>query len=241
MPPQPGFAARLVARARTSAHRLRERRLGRLPVAEAFDRIYRDRLWAGDSEMLSGDGSYGPIAEAYAFFVSDFVRRNGITSITDIGCGDFNVGRMIAPGVARYTALDISPTIIARNVARNELPHVTFAVANACTDPIPHADLVTVRQVFRHLTNAQIAAALANIESARPRFILVTEHWPGAADMQAPNRDLPSHSSGVRVALASGVVLSEPPFSRKAEVVWERPLAAGYAAGERLVGVLLRV
>jgi SAM-dependent methyltransferase len=238
--PQPSLAARLVSRARTSARRLRERRLGQLPVEEAFDRMYRDRVWAGDSDMLSGHGSYGRMAETYAFFVTDFVRRNGITSITDIGCGDFNVGRMIAPGVARYAALDISPTIIARNVARNDLPHVTFAVANACTNAIPHADLVTVRQVFQHLTNAQIAAALANIEAARPRFILVTEHWPGAADMQAPNRDLPSHSSGVRVALGSGVVLSEPPFSRKAEVVWECPVTDGDARGERLVGMLVR-
>lgn len=212
----------------------------RAPLPEAFDAIYRDRVWAGESEMLSGPGSYGPPATRYAAFVREFIARTGARSLVDVGCGDFNVGRQIAPALERYIGVDVSRTIIERNRALGAPAHCRFEVADACTDPLPGADIITVRQVFQHLTNVEIALALVNIEAADPRYVLVTEHLPAPARMKAPNRDLPSHGSGTRLAMRSGVVLDAPPFSRACTEVWSLPLGEG-AAGrrERLVTVLL--
>lgn len=209
----------------------------RAPIGDAFDAIYRDRVWAGGTEMLSGPGSYGAFASDYAAFVSDFIYRTGSRSLVDVGCGDFNVGRQIAPALATYVGMDVSRTIIERNRKLGAPEHCSFEVANACTDPLPKADIITVRQVFQHLTNAEIALALFNIELANPRFVLVTEHWPG--QIKRPNRDLPSHGSGTRVGMGSGVVLGLPPFARACREVWSMALGDGFPPGERLVTVLL--
>jgi SAM-dependent methyltransferase len=197
-----------------------------VPLEEAFDRIYERGLWSKQGEELSGGGSYGRIADDYVAFLSAFIKRHSINSILDVGCGDFNIGSRLAPLVKRYTALDVSARIIEINKKRYaSLANVEFRQANACTEPLHKADLVTLRQVLQHLTNDQIEMILRNIERSRPRFSLVTEHHSGQTEHFNPNLDLPAHSSLTRVVLGSGVVLSAPPFNRHASLAGSIPLA----------------
>jgi SAM-dependent methyltransferase len=225
-------------------HRLARRRmreLSNLSIEEAFDHIYEQRIWANGSDELSGGGSYGRMADEYVAFLTAFIGKHRIQSILDIGCGDFNVGSRIAPRVARYHAVDVSARIVEMNKSRfSALTNVEFRQANACTEPLTNADLVTVRQVFQHLTNAQIAMILQNIERTGPKFALITEHLSERTPGFRPNLDLPSHSSLTRVAIGSGVVLNAPPFSRQAPLVASIPLTtAGGAGGEALAIFLL--
>jgi SAM-dependent methyltransferase len=198
--------------------KLRARRLSRLPIEQAFDEIYRKRMWQ-QGESLSGVGSEGQWADAYVEWMRGFIAEHDVRTVADLGCGDFLVGSRIAPLVGEYRALDISPTVIGLNrKAYAHLKNVRFEVANLIETAIPDADLILVRQVFQHLSNAQIEAALANIERARFRWLVVSEDIAAPGRMEQPNADLASHSMDTRVSRNSGIVLSEPPFSRHATI-----------------------
>ena len=191
-----------------------------LSIEDTFDEIYRSKVWAGETDKLSGEGSYGEWAARYIELLLTFIKNNHIKSITDIGCGDFNIGKDACNFVEKYFATDVSREIIERNrIKFKKLKNVEFIHANACIDPIPQADLVTIRQVLQHLTNQQIESILENIEKSGAKFALVTEHMVRPDRMAAPNIDLPSQSAVIRTALRSGVLINEWPFSRSAKSI----------------------
>jgi SAM-dependent methyltransferase len=210
-------------------HRIARRRmraLENLSIEEAFDQIYERGTWSGGSGELSGGGSYGRVADQYIAFLTAFIKEHDVRSVLDIGCGDFNIGARIAPQVARYFAIDVSARIIDRNRSRfASMSNVEFRQVNACTEPLVQTDLVTVRQVLQHLTNAQIEMILKNIERTSPQFTLVSEHLCRPTPSFQPNLDLPSHSADTRVVIGSSVDLSAAPFSRDVSLVASIPLA----------------
>ena len=166
-----------------------------MTLEQKFNFIYENRLWGRDPERLSGPGSYGDCAETYLAFVRTFLSDYSIRSVTDIGCGDFNIGSQLCDLVDRYYALDVSSTIVRRNRKRyGGFRNVTFAVADACAGELPPAELVTVRQVLQHLTNDQISKVLNNIERSGFKYALITEHIVSPAAMARPNLDLPHDS-----------------------------------------------
>ncbi len=202
------------------------RALENLSIEEAFDQIYERGTWSGGSGELSGGGSYGRVADQYIAFLTAFIKEHDVRSVLDIGCGDFNIGARIAPQVARYFAIDVSARIIDRNRSRfASMSNVEFRQVNACTEPLVQTDLVTVRQVLQHLTNAQIEMILKNIERTSPQFTLVSEHLCRPTPSFQPNLDLPSHSADTRVVIGSSVDLSAAPFSRDVSLVASIPLA----------------
>jgi hypothetical protein len=58
----------------------------------------------------SGQGSYGALAHSKADFINAFVRRNGIQSIIEFGCGDGN--QLSLADYPSYIGLDVSRTAI---------------------------------------------------------------------------------------------------------------------------------
>lgn len=199
--------------------RRRERRLAALPIDQAFDEVYRLKLWK-QGESLSGVGSEGKWANDYIALVRDYIASNDCRTVLDIGCGDFAVGSRIAPHVDRYLAFDISKRIIGINRAKYaDMSNVTFEALDVTDAVLPRADLVLVRQVLQHLSNAQIEAALANIEKSGARCVLVAEHTMRPELMDRANLDLQSHTVATRVQQGSGVDIGKPPFSRARKVV----------------------
>lgn len=197
----------------------RAQRLAKLPIAEAFDEIYKKRMWQ-HGESLSGPGSEGRWACEYVDVVSSYIRKNDITSVLDVGCGDFRVGSRLAPLVTKYIAVDISKHIIEVNRATYaEMPNVTFGNLNLVEDTLPDAQLILVRQVLQHLDNAQIEAALQNIECSRSQAALITEHTHRPENMEQANLDLGAHSVATRVSQRSGIDIGLPPFSRARTVL----------------------
>ena len=91
--------------------------------------------------------------------------------------------------------------------------NVDFRVVDITHDPIPAGDVIVVRQVFQHLSNEQIVAALEKIVSSC-RFLVVTEHLP-RSKLFRPNLDKPT-GPDIRLRINSGVVLTEPPFNLQA-------------------------
>jgi hypothetical protein len=200
--------------------RSRERRLvSQLPIQEAFDQVYKKGLW-GRGDASSGPGSENVFADRYVAFVQDYAAKHTLRTVVDGGCGDFQVGSRLASSFDRYTALDVSPFIIDINKRRyaqdSALQHVNFGVADMTSAAFPPADLILIRQVLQHLTNAQIEQVLRNLEAGTWRRVLITEDVCDPANRPTPNIDLLTHSVRTRTPLGSGVFIDKAPFNRAA-------------------------
>jgi hypothetical protein len=67
------------------------------------------------------------------------------------------------------------------------------------------------------------------------KYILVTEHLPGAQNIKAYNLDK-KVGAEIRVPNGSGVFIDKPPFNLNARIIMEKNLIGDvYGAGERLV------
>jgi SAM-dependent methyltransferase len=64
----------------------------------------------------SGAGSYGRLGTFKAAFINDFVALNEVGSVIDLGCGDGALLGLLE--VPAYLGVDVSPTTLARCVAR---------------------------------------------------------------------------------------------------------------------------
>ena len=183
-------------------------------ACDAFTMIYENAMWgrANTEDFYSGTGSHDPaIVERYIGAVSsllgEFAQK---PDVVDLGCGDFNVGLRLRPLCGAYVACDIVPALIERNKARFPAAGVDFRCLDMIDEPLPDGDLVFIRQVLQHLSNAQIARIVPKL--VRYRYLVVTEHLPAQPGF-APNRDKPL-GSGLRIGRGrdSGVVLTARPF-----------------------------
>lgn len=196
-----------------------------LPTAEVFRRIYAGGAWGADEKtgFSSGTGSRGIIADEYCDWVTRFIREKGIRSIADLGCGDLYIGRTIVQNTGvNYVGVDIVPELVEHHRAAFARPGIAFECLDITKDALPAADLCLVRQVFQHLSNAQILAALDNI-TAYP-WALISEHVPH--NPRSFNIDK-SHGPHVRCSYGSGVYLERPPFSRGVLAESEVPVDSG--------------
>lgn len=190
-----------------------------LALDEIFDKIYAEGKWGrspNGAPFYSGEGSLPEFTEAYEELVIDFVvGKPEIRTIVDLGCGDFQVADRILNGLGTrsrpvcYVGCDIARTVIAHNRTANARPGVTFVRANIVEGDLPPGDVALVRQVLQHLTNDDIAKALANIQETYP-VAIVTESLP--KNRRASNVDI-VRGIATRVPLGSGVYLDEPPFT----------------------------
>jgi len=201
-------------------------------TADIFAEVYEKHLWGGGEGPYSGDGSRGPVAEAYIRTVREFIAEHRVGSVVDLGCGDFYVGqRLLSPGLT-YAGVDVVPALIEHNQQRYGTDAVNFRRLDICRDDLPDGDLCLVRQVFQHLSNSQIAAALPRLR--KYRHVLVTEHYPAPGAFTLPNADKPA-GPDTRVVNGSAVVLDAVPFDVKVRLLLDLEVP-GYLVrpGERI-------
>lgn len=81
------------------------------------------------------------------------------------------------------------------------------------------SDVIFIRQVLQHLSNAEIGKFVRNIQG-KFRFLVVTESMSKSMFF-SPNKDIDT-GPGIRIHKKSGVVLEKPPFNlqfSKVEVI----------------------
>jgi hypothetical protein len=203
----------LVAYRRYKQARL-DRQERRMSTEEVFTRIYTDARWGGPrGSFCSGAGSHEEsIVQPYVAAVSAELRRLGAGSMTvvDLGCGDFSIGRQLAGECGRYIGVDIVKPLIEYNRVIFGSDRIEFRHLDIVADELPAGDICFVRQVFQHLSNAQILAVLPKLANYRRCFI--TEHHPSPGRVRRFNLDK-THGADVRVYRGSGVFLERPPFN----------------------------
>lgn len=193
-----------------------------LTTAEVFRRIYVRRAWGADEQgpFNSGSGSRGFIAEEYCAWVGNFIRQQGFRTVADLGCGDFYVGsRIVQDTGVNYIGVDIVPELIEHHRATFARTGVAFECSDITRDRLPAADLCLIRQVFQHLSNAQILAALDNIKHYS--CALISEHV--LRKPRSFNIDK-AHGPHIRTSYGSGVYLDYPPFCCPITKEWEIPV-----------------
>lgn len=186
------------------------------PLAEVFGEIYANNVWAqpaNGARYSSGPGSEPAATAAYEDFVLGYLDAHpGISRIVDIGCGDFQVARRIlarAPRALTYTGCDIAVNVVEHNRETYGGPNIHFVELDVTRHPVPRGEIVTIREVFQHLSNADILAAIDNLRRSGFKRAIVTECQP--AGPCVPNRDIVS-GYRTRDGLQSGVFLEQPPF-----------------------------
>lgn len=182
---------------------------------QVFSKIYKDNVWGkkqrGDSAFYSGDGSHEPqTVNTYVAAIRDFLDSIGPPrDLVDLGCGDFNIGSQIAQSGKSYLGCDIVPDLISHNMATFGTDTLGFRVLDIVDDPLPKADVIFIRQVLQHLSNADIQKFCDKIVGSC-EYLVVTEHLPKNPKF-VPNLDQ-GHGAGIRLDDGSGVVLTAPPF-----------------------------
>ncbi|MEO5808310.1 class I SAM-dependent methyltransferase [Devosia sp.] len=191
----------------------REAGIASLPLAGKFNEIYRRGYWGSnaDGSLSSGNGTRDQaIVGPYVASVGNYLKTvpAGVT-VVDVGCGDFEVGRQIRPFTAKYIACDISTAIIEQDRSRFTDPDLEFLVLNAVEDEIPPGDVLTIRQVLQHLSNADIARIVPKLSAFKA--VIITEGVP-AGSFEA-NIDHRAGFSVRPIESHSGVDLALPPFN----------------------------
>jgi SAM-dependent methyltransferase len=205
---------------------LTRRRYASTSLPEAFTAIYEQNLWGGEpGEYTSGSGSVPAVADEYARRIRELIAERGHRSVLDLGCGDFQVGTLIAESGVRYRGADVVPGLIAANQDKYGNERISFTCLDISQDALPSADLCLVRQVLQHLSNAEIRDVLGNVRRSRFAEVLITEIVP-AGHIAHPNLDKP-HGPDTRLSDGSGVLLEEPPFSEQVEHLIEYELPDG--------------
>ncbi len=197
---------------------VRERSLRRRTPEQVFTDIYARNGWGGDAgAYCSGKGSsIEAIVDPYVAIVERLAGERGFRGMefVDIGCGDFSVGRRLAPLASRYVGADVVGPLVERNQREFGDGKTSFVKLDATRDELPPGDVCFLRQVLQHLGNDQISRILPKLR--RYRWVFVTEHHPSPNPGIVPNIDK-VHGGHIRLYSNSGVFLDQPPFSLPAE------------------------
>lgn len=185
-----------------------------------FSDIYENGMWSkpffAKGKYSSGSGSYKKyIIKPYIDFLKSFIKNNDIKSITDVGCGDFNIMRRVLvdfPDIVYY-GIDVAENLINYNNEKYSDKNKHFYCLDVSneTEKLPKADLFICRQVLQHLSNKDVAAILDATKNYH--YAIITDSIYVGDDMKY-NLDMPT-GEAIRLPMKSGIYIDKPPFSMK--------------------------
>ena len=137
-------------------------------IHRAFEAIYKEDAWG----LGSGPGSRPSNTIEYRAFVERFIEANGVRSVTDLGCGDWQFSALMDWSCVIYTGFDVVESLIMANRARHARPNIAFKLFQTIED-LPGGDLLLSKEVLQHLPSQTIADYINTIRM-RYRFALLT-------------------------------------------------------------------
>ncbi len=182
-----------------------------LAAEESAEKIFTDFYQAGhwDESGFYFSGSQFEITKDYVSFLEDFMAKNQIQSVVDIGCGDWAFSRYIDWSGIQYIGIDIVEFVVERNQKLFARPSVTFIHANALEIELPKADLLVCKDVFQHLSNAEILKLLEKFKGYN--HCLIT-NFVDPVTLSSSNTD-------IFCGEIHYIDLSKPPFNVKGQKV----------------------
>lgn len=187
-------------------------------VGAAFEQVYKNELWGKGS----GPGSLPANTSAYRHFLEDFIRDNGVASVTDLGCGDWQSSKYICWEGLKYLGIDVVPEVVANNTRLYGSEMIRFIVSSE-VDELPGGDLLICKEVLQHLPNDLVIKYLSKIKE-KYRFALITN---SVSPIEGVNEDIgPGQYRPLRLDLppfsvAGANVLPYFPVKPSASQIWK--------------------
>lgn len=175
-------------------------------IDQIFSEIHSEGRWQEDSQAsLSGPGSSLSATEELRAELQVFFKQHRISSIVDLGCGDFSWFRNLDLSGIDYVGYDIVPEIVEQNQRIFWSETTRFELGSARDVRIGRCDLVVCRDCLVHLAFSEIQAVLKNLEACGARFVGLT-HFPSI-----------SRNSGIPTGSWRPLNMTLPPFT------WDHP------------------
>jgi len=147
---------------------------------KAFTAIYEDNIWNELDNYTSNSGDGSDLNyNIYTFipFFKDFILKNNIHSVTDLGCGDFVCGPHIYDDLElKYYGYDTYSKIIEKNNSIHKDSKYSFIQMDIFNEweNIITTDLCIIKDVLQHWRLADIYTFLDNIMiSKKFKYIII--------------------------------------------------------------------
>jgi len=122
-----------------------------------FTEIYRNNTWGTGTNHspLSGSGSNPENARSYVNFVSKVISEFGITSVLDVGHGDWAMWEDYNFDNVKYIGVDVAQDISAQNQDKFGNENRSFWQITM-GEKLPGAELLICKDVLQHLSSNDI-------------------------------------------------------------------------------------
>lgn len=157
-------------------------------MEDIFTNIYETKLWGNNGNKhysgSSGNGSSISYNEKYIKILKKIINDYNISTIVDLGCGDFRIGRLLYDDIdIIYTGYDTYKKVIDYNITQYAAPKYTFKHLDIYTykDTIIEGDMCILKDIIQHWTEEEIYIFLDYlVDSKKFKYILLIncENWP---------------------------------------------------------------
>lgn len=148
----------------------------KIKMNNVFNKIYSKGIWGNGS----GPGSYRKCTVGYLKFLDNFISVNNITSMVDIGCGDWQILKYFnLSSNIKYYGYDIVDSLIERNNVLYRKENIQFIHVKSFKDKLYPADLIMSKDVLQHWENSFIKEYLTNILWRYKYAIIVNDYRGG--------------------------------------------------------------
>lgn len=205
--------------------------IGDFSMVNRFQEIYENNDWG----YGSGLGSLEVNTRGYRAFLQHFISEKKITTVIDMGCGDWQFSKLIDWGGVNYQGYDVAPMVVSKNNVEFSKENVSFTLYSGNTAELPAADLLIVKDVLQHLPNQMVLDFLPILKQYK--YVILT------------NCTNPKNANDVNNDIKLGdfryIDLRIPPFSLDATLVytmdvngWKskiKTMVLGYPSWRKLV------
>lgn len=146
----------------------------RQDITQAFTHIYEIGGWGRDTQgnAISGGGSLVQNAKKYMTFLQNFLKKNNIKSVIDVGCGDWSFSQYIDWTGIDYVGYDVVKSVIDTNNKKFSNKNCIFLLGDATQLDLPQADLLICKDVLQHLSNEDVSLFLKQLNKFK--YCLIT-------------------------------------------------------------------
>jgi hypothetical protein len=134
-----------------------------------FETIYEKQIWGNGS----GGGSSAEYNRQYIFLLRNFLIKNKIKSVVDLGCGDWQCTELIYKHLnIDYLGLDCVSSVIEENTKK--FSKYKFKCTEFLNEEIPEAEVYILKDVLQHWSPKQIVDFLNRLIKKPFKFIIIT-------------------------------------------------------------------
>lgn len=137
-----------------------------------FSEIYARGEW--HRTVGSGPGSDPGRVAPYLAILQEVLRREGVTRVADLGCGDWTLSSLVDWSGVDYVGVEVVPEVVEELNRRHARPGVRFVRADLTAGPLPEAELAIVKDVLQHWPNSLVAEFLPRLR-CYPRVLITND------------------------------------------------------------------